>query len=105
MDTSSQADQLFGYDVTDSQGTKLGSIDGVWLDHTTNRPKFLSIKTGRLPGNSYAVPIEQARIDEQDRTIQLPCDVDQIKSGPQFRYTKELSPEDEQAIYRYYGMQ
>jgi hypothetical protein len=36
MNSGTQSpDQLFGYDVVDSSGKKIGSVDGVWVDDAT----------------------------------------------------------------------
>src|SRR5579885_3815591 len=105
MNSTTQADRLYGYNVTDSQGNNVGSVDGVWVDDATDRPEFVAVKTGWLFGKNHLVPIEQAQIDNQGRAIQMPYSQDQIKNGPSFDTSSELSPEDEQQIYCYYGVQ
>jgi uncharacterized protein (TIGR02271 family) len=105
MNTGTQTEQLFGYDVTDTQGNTIGSVDGVWVDDATNRPEFIAVKTGMLFGKNHLMPVEQAQIDQASQTIQVPYSEDQIKGGPSFGTTDNLSPDDEQQIYSYYGMQ
>jgi uncharacterized protein (TIGR02271 family) len=100
MQTRTQApDRLFGYDVIDSAGNKIGSVDGVWVDDATGALEFVGAKTGW-----HIVPVENAQIDDANRTISVPFGQDQIKDAPSFGADDELSPDDENEIYRYYGM-
>jgi uncharacterized protein (TIGR02271 family) len=103
--TTQTTARLYGYDVIDSAGNKAGSVDGVWVDDATNKPEFVSAKTGWLFGKSHIIPIEQATIDDGSQTIQVPYASDQIKDGPSFSTDAELSPDDENQIYDYYGLQ
>jgi uncharacterized protein (TIGR02271 family) len=103
--TTQTATQLYDYDVIDSQGNKIGSVDGVWVDDATNQPEFVSAKTGWLFGKNHIIPIEQAQIDDSSRTIQVPYGSDHIKDSPSFATDAELSPDDEDQIYAYYGLQ
>lgn len=105
MDTTTQANQLFGYDVTSGNGNKVGTVDGVWVDDATDQPEFIAVKTGMLFGKNHLMPIEQAQVDDNKQTIQVPYSQDQIKGGPSFGTDDSLSPDDEQSIYDYYGMQ
>lgn len=103
--TGKTATQLYDYDVIDSQGNKIGAVDGVWIDDATDQPEFVSVKTGWLFGKNHVMPIQQAQFDETGRTIQMPYDSDRIKGGPSFSTDAELSPDDEDQIYEYYGLQ
>lgn len=105
MNNAPPTDQLFGYDVIDGSGKKLGSIDGVWIDDATDRPEFVAVKTGMLFGKNHLLPIDQAQIDQKGQTLQVPYAADQISGGPSFGTNDELSPENEQEIYSYYGLQ
>lgn len=105
MDNAIQdTSQLFGYDVLDSGDSKVGSVDGVWVDDATNRPEFIAVKTGWLFGKNHLMPVEQAQIDGASRTIHVPYGQDQIKNGPSFDTSSSLSAGDEEQVYGYYGM-
>jgi uncharacterized protein (TIGR02271 family) len=58
-----------------------------------------------LFGQNHLMPVEQAQIDDQNNTIEVPYGGDQIKNGPSFDSSANLSPDDENQIYSYYGMQ
>jgi uncharacterized protein (TIGR02271 family) len=107
MDTTTQdqATQIFGYDVIDGSGNNVGSVDGVWVDDATDALEFVSIKTGWLMGKTHLIPMENAQVDDANNQIQVPYGEDQIKDAPSFATDAELSPDDEQSIYSYYGMQ
>jgi uncharacterized protein (TIGR02271 family) len=106
MNTTTQtAEDLFGYDVMDSSGSKIGSVDGVWVDDATNDLEFVAVKTGMLFGKNHIIPLENAQIDNGSQSIQLPYPADQVKDAPSFDTNSQLSPDDEQQIYSYYGMQ
>jgi len=95
-------DQIFGYDVLDSAGNKIGSVDNVWVDDATNALEFIGVKTGWLLGKTHVIPVENANIS--DGTITVPFAEDQIKDAPSFGGDDEISPDAEDEIYSYYGM-
>jgi uncharacterized protein (TIGR02271 family) len=105
MNTNQTAEDLFGYDVMDSSGSKIGSVDGVWVDDATNDLEFVAVKTGMLFGKNHIIPLQDAQVDNGSQSIQLPYPADQVKDAPSFDTNAQLSPDDEQQVYNYYGMQ
>lgn len=104
METSTMApDQLFDYDVFDSSGTKIGSVDHVWVDDSTEKLEFISVKTGWLFGKTHLIPTAKSEIREH--SISVPYPESQIKEAPSFAADQELSPTDESAVYSHYGDQ
>ena len=95
-------EQLFGYDVVDATGNKLGTVDGVWVDDATNELEFVGVKTGWLMGKTHLIPVVNAQIG--DGTIQVPYGEDQVKGAPSFGTDDELTPDQEDGIYQYYGL-
>ncbi len=105
MNTGTQApDQLFGAEVMDSDGNPIGKVDGVWVDDATNALEFVSIKTGKLMGKTHIIPVTQARMDSGGGTITVPYTQSQVKDAPSFDSDAELSPQDEDQVYSYYGV-
>lgn len=105
MDTTNTAiapDQLFGFDVFDNAGNKIGEVDSVWVDDATNALEFFGVRTGLFSTN-HAVPARDAQVG--DGQIQVPYGEDQVKGSPQFPADEELSPDDENTIYSYYGLE
>jgi uncharacterized protein (TIGR02271 family) len=101
MNNEEAAAQVFGYDVTDGSGNKIGKVDNVWVDDATSELEFVGVKTGWLMGKTHVIPVANAQIG--DNSIQVPFDEDQIKGAPSFDGDAELSPEQEDEIYGYYG--
>ncbi len=95
-------DQLFGREVTDSNGNKIGKVDGVWVDDATNDLEFIGVKIGRLMGKTHIIPVTQGQTGSG--TISVPYDESKIKDAPSFGADDELSPDDEDGIYSYYGV-
>lgn len=96
--------QLYGYEVMDSAGNKIGKVDGVWVDDATSELEFVGVKTGWLMGKTHIIPAAQAQVDDGSQTITMPYSDGQIKDAPTFGTDAELSPDDENQIYSYYGM-
>ncbi len=103
MNTGTQSpDQLFGREVTDSNGNKIGKVDGVWVDDATNTLEFIGVKIGMLMGKTHIIPVDQGQTS--GGTISVPYDESKIKDAPSFGADDELSPDDEDGIYSYYGV-
>jgi uncharacterized protein (TIGR02271 family) len=102
MNTTSAPDQLFGADVLDSSGNKIGTVDNVWVDDATNDTEFIGVKTGWLMGHTHLIPTAEANFG--DGQITVPYDEDQIKNAPSFSADHELSPDEESQVYSYYNI-
>ncbi len=103
MNTGTQSpEQLFDYDVIDSTGNKIGSVDGVWADDATGQLEFVGVKTGWLMGKTHIIPAVNAQVG--DGSIQVPYSEGQIKDSPSFGTDDALSPTEEDQIYDYYGV-
>ena len=94
--------QLFGYDVVDSTGSKIGSVDGVLVDDASDELEFVGVKTGWIVGKTHIIPLADAQIG--DGTIRVPYSEDQIKDAPGFGTDDELTPAQEDEVYQYYGL-
>ncbi len=101
MTSEEDAAQVFGSDVLDSSGNKIGSVDNVWVDDATSELEFVAVKTGWFMGKTHIIPVSDAQIS--DGAIQVPFSEDQIKGAPSFDGDAELSPDQEEEIYSYYG--
>jgi uncharacterized protein (TIGR02271 family) len=106
MNRTQTPERLFGYDVLDSGGTKIGSVDNVWLDEATRQLEFVGVQTGWLGlGKTHLIPAADAQVDDASRTIQTTYDEEQIKSAPSYGAQVDLTPDDENRVYSYYGLQ
>jgi len=107
VDTNTQttdANQVYDYNVIDSNGNNIGSVDNVWVDDATGKLEFVGVKTGWLFGHTHIIPVENAQIDNQNQSLTVPYGQDQIKNAPSFPADATLSASDEDQVYSYYGM-
>jgi uncharacterized protein (TIGR02271 family) len=102
MQTTQSPETLFGQDVLDAAGNKIGSVDGVWVDDATGALEFISVKTGWLMGKSHMIPTAGTTMTGD--TIQTNYSQDIVKDAPSFDSDAELSPADEDSIYSYYNL-
>jgi len=102
MNAGTQAlDRLIGQEVTDAAGKKIGSVDGGSVDDASNDLDFISVKTGWLMGKTHIMPAANAQLG--DGSIQVPYSEEQVKDAPSFQKDAELTTNQEDEIYRYYG--
>src|SRR4051812_13787124 len=79
---TTQAEQVFGYDVYGSDEDKIGSVDSVWVDDATGELEFVGVKTGWLGGKNHVIPVANAQIAHGSITV--PFAQSQIKDAPSF---------------------
>jgi sporulation protein YlmC with PRC-barrel domain len=92
---------LIGRKAFDLDGTKIGTVDEVYLDDATGRPEWAAVRTG-LFGRDAFVPLEPSEVVEG--TLRVPYRRSLIKDAPDFRVGRHLSPEQELQLYHHYGL-
>jgi uncharacterized protein (TIGR02271 family) len=97
-------DQYQGYEVYDRNGDKIGKVDDLFVDEN-DQPEYIGVKMGFLGTRSTLIPWEIARVDENDRRIEVSADKAQAKEGPAFDDDEEITPDYEQRVYSHYGLQ
>ena len=102
MITQNDVQRLFGRDVYETDGSKIGSTGQVYLDRRSGAPAWVSVKTGLFGTKESLVPLQQATLSE-DRIV-VPFDKAQIKNAPRVEPDDDLSPAEEDELYRYYGL-
>jgi uncharacterized protein (TIGR02271 family) len=101
--TTEQLQRLDGHGkVVTDHGDKVGSIGQVYVDDTTGTPNWVTVKTGLFGAAETFVPIENARLDGHDIVVGYPKDT--IKAAPRVDADGSLSPQEEQTLYRHYGL-
>jgi uncharacterized protein (TIGR02271 family) len=94
--------RVIGQDVYDESGDKIGSASEVYLDDETGQPEWVTVRTGMFGTKESFVPIRNA--DLTDDGVRVPVSKTQVKDAPKIDTDGHLSPEEEQELYRYYGM-
>jgi hypothetical protein len=90
-----------GRTVVDRAGEKIGTLRDIYLDEG-ERPHWGSVHTGLFGLRETLVPLDEAR--EQDDVLQLPFDQQQVTDAPSLDPDVQLTAEEEEALYRHYGL-
>jgi uncharacterized protein (TIGR02271 family) len=93
---------LMGGTAYTTDGDKIGSIGQVYLDNDSGEPAWVTVKTGLLGSSESFVPLDQAELTNDG--VRVPYDKDRVKGAPNLDTDRELSPEEEQRLYSYYGL-
>ncbi|RBY79017.1 DUF2382 domain-containing protein [Blastococcus sp. TF02A-26] len=103
MISEQQISQVIGATAVDRAGDKLGKVGEIYLDDETGRPEWATINTGLFGTRETFIPLAQAELSG-DR-LRFPYDKATVKDAPQVDDENgHLSPEEEAALYRYYGL-
>ncbi len=98
MSETSRLLEWRGHAVVDRTGQPLGSVDAIYLDLITDRPKWVLLDAG--PGG--LIPLANA-VNEGDR-IRVAFDAALIASAPSPSVDEELSPADEETLLAHYEL-
>jgi uncharacterized protein (TIGR02271 family) len=98
-----QLDRLPGKHVIGSDGKAIGTIDEVYVDNDTGEPSFVLVDTGLLGLKSSFVPLDRADLVGGD--LKVAATKDQVKDAPGLEADGYLSPNEEDELYHYYGLQ
>jgi uncharacterized protein (TIGR02271 family) len=93
--------QTIGSNVTGSDGSKIGTVEEIYLDNETQKPEWAQVKTG-MSGGSRFVPLQGASMDAD--SLRVPYDDSKVKGSPSVMADGELSQQEEAELYRYYGL-
>jgi uncharacterized protein (TIGR02271 family) len=98
-------EQFSEYEVHDSAGGKVGEIDEIFVDED-GRPEYVGVKTSPSGVGSSLVPLEAVRVDEGRRTIEIhSLPKGRIEDGPSYGDGREITPDFEQRVRSYYGLE
>jgi len=95
-------DRVIGADVYDADGDKIGTASEVFLDDQSGNPEWVTVKTGLFGTKETFVPIREA--DLTGDGLRVPVTKAAVKEAPKIDQDGHLSPDEEVALYRHYGM-
>jgi uncharacterized protein (TIGR02271 family) len=95
-------DRVIGADVYDADGSKIGTASEVFLDDQSGNPEWVTVKTGLFGTKETFVPIREA--DMTGDGLRVPVTKAQVKDAPKIDTDGHLSPQEEEELYRYYGV-
>jgi uncharacterized protein (TIGR02271 family) len=85
-----------------SDGDKIGTLEEIYLDTQSGEREWATVTTGLLGTKQTFVPLAQA--NPSGDTVVVPYSKDQVKDAPSIDPDGELSVEEEQELYRHYGI-
>jgi uncharacterized protein (TIGR02271 family) len=94
--------RVIGQDVYDQSGDKICSASEVYLDDETGQPEWVTVRTGLFGTKESFVPIRDA--DLTNDGVRVAVSKEQVKDAPKIDADGHLSPQEEQELYRYYGL-
>jgi uncharacterized protein (TIGR02271 family) len=100
--TTEQLGSVGNGNVIDTDGDKIGSVGQIYLDDQTGEPNWVTVKTGLFGTSESFVPLSGASVSGSD--IVVGYDKATVKDAPRADADGHLSPEEEDALYRYYRL-
>lgn len=100
--SSAAPEELFGRLALDRDGDELGTIEGVYLDPSTQEPEWAAVRTGRE--ELTIVPLAGAAVEEQG--VRLPLDEELVRGAPGTggAVPPEIPTGLEAELYHYYSL-
>ena len=102
MITQDQLRGVVGATAYDRDGDKIGKVGQVYYDDATDQPTWVTVNTGFFGTQESFVPVSGAELTG-DR-VTLAYDKATVKDAPKIAEDGHLSPQEEQQLYRYYGV-
>ena len=97
-------DRYAGYTVYDQDYEKIGKVDDLFVDENDS-PEYLGVKLGFLGTRSTLIPFQMARVNDERQLIEVAAEKETVKNGPTFDDDKEITPDFENEVYSYYGIE
>jgi uncharacterized protein (TIGR02271 family) len=91
-----------GQDLLDNDGSKIGTIDEIYIDSKTEQPEWALVKTGLFGGKGTFVPLSQANATGDG--VQVPYEKSLVKDAPNVEPDGELSHSEERTLYEHYSL-
>jgi uncharacterized protein (TIGR02271 family) len=92
-----------GATMVDRDGNKVGTIEAIYVDDQTGEPEWALVNTGLFGTRSTFVPI--ARATGSGDRVQVPFEQQRIKDAPNLDPDGHLSEQEEQELWRHYGLE
>ncbi|GAA4612218.1 PRC-barrel domain-containing protein [Saccharopolyspora hordei] len=98
-----RAQDLIGTPVFDRNGARIGRVGNVYVDDTTHRPEWITVRLGFLGIKETFVPLAGATTEEN--RLELGVDEDRVRNAPRVEAEGgHLSAEEGRDLYHYYGI-
>ena len=92
-----------GSPVLDPDGSKIGTLEAVYVDTTTDDPSFASVTTGIISRHKLTfVPLAGATVAPDH--VRVTVSKDPAKNAPSIETDGELTVEEEPAVFEHYSL-
>lgn len=92
-----------GRAIVDSDGEKIGKLEGVYVDVETDVPQFATVKEGLIGRHLTFVPLGGVTAGPDE--LRVAVTKAQVQAAPNLElHGEELSQEDESALYHHYEL-
>jgi len=91
-----------GRTLVDRYGSRIGTIDAIYLDDRTGEPEWALVNTGLFGTKSSFVPLTHAT--QSDNDVLVPYDKQLVKDAPRIDPDGHLSEDEERQLWRHYGL-
>ena len=92
-----------GHDVVDAEGHKIGELEAVYVDTSTDLPSFGTVRVGMPTRHRLVfVPLDGASVGPG--YLKVCFGKRQVKDAPSIGTDGELPADDEEAIFKHYGL-
>lgn len=100
--TENQLSALYDATVVSEADGKIGKVGTVYLDDDTQQPSWVTVKTGMFGSAESFVPLDAAELSGDE--VRVSYSKNKVKDAPRMDTDSELSPAEEDELYRYYGL-
>ena len=100
-----EALRLYGCEVFDPAGQRVGIVGRFFLDEDTEQPAWITVQTGLFGTNESFVPLDGAAFDGDTLTVSVLKET--VRQSPRITvdHGGDLLREQERALYLYYGLE
>src|SRR5215218_9377036 len=92
------------YKVYDNQGERIGKVDDLFVDET-DREEYIGVKMGFLGLKSTLIPMDIARVNESERSIEVSETKDHVRNASRLDDDEDITPDYEDRIRSYFGLE
>ncbi len=94
-----------GYAVYDQHYEKLGKVDDLFVDEN-DQPEYIGVRMGfLLEQKTVLIPMGIVRINDRRKLVEVAADKDTIQEAPAFDSDKDITPEYEDRVHGYFGLE
>jgi len=94
-----------GYAVYDQHYEKLGKVDDLFVDEN-DQPEYIGVRMGfLLEQKTVLIPMGIVRVNDRRNLVEVAADKDTIQEAPAFDSNKDITPEYEDRVHGYFGLE